>query len=374
MSYPKLAPATLTLAAAIAVILMACSNSFVLPEEKIELSPKTVATAEVVAPDTASTTPVNEVLSFSGPTTASNIPLPTAGPRPTMHELRSRRESKSTEEQASTPVIENLVIGAFAVAFWSLVLSMVLGLLWSPFAALVCLLISDFRRLPGSGYGGAGFRYSLLFLLPWVYLVMRMAGVTVPSTVVRVGYGVLYGLWMAAAAGCVGAGLFTMGLYILGNEDARGADATLLVTGGSFIGVLWFLSLRRLLRRHRVDYGGEPSVPMRAAYIALYALWALFALGIFFEGMYEFSELGRNDSSIPLWTCAALMALIWVGALKAFDLSTADGWDRPLNPDPDQLPPDSAYLAPFVHLYLLVVIPGAVGIAVYLFGVILWLG
>ena len=374
MSYPRLTPATHTLAAAIAVILMACSNSFVLPEEKIEPSPITVATAEVVAPDTASATPVNEVLSFSGPTTASNIPLPTAGPRPSMQELRSRLESKSTEEQASTPIIENLVIGAFAVAFRSVVLSMVLGLLWSPLAALVCQLIAHFRRLPGSGYGGAGFRFSLLFLLPWVYLVMRMAGVSVPSTVVRVGYGLLYGLWIAAAAGCVGAGMFIAGLYILGNEEARGADATLLITGGTFVGVLWFLSLRRLLRRHRVDYGGGPSVPMRAAYIALYALWALFALGIFFEGMYEFSELGRTDSPVPLWTCAALMAVIWVGALKAFDLSTADGWDRPLNPDPDQMPPDSAYLAPFVHLYLLVVIPGAVGIAVYLFGVILWLG
>ena len=68
------------------------------------------------------------------------------------------------------------------------------------------------------------------------------------------------------------------------------------------------------------------------------------------------------------------MALAWVLALKAFDISTADRWDRPSNPVPDLLPPTSAYLEPFVHLYLLIVIPGAVGIAVYLFGVILWLG
>ena len=44
------------------------------------------------------------------------------------------------------------------------------------------------------------------------------------------------------------------------------------------------------------------------------------------------------------------MALAWVLALKAFDISTADRWDRPANPVPDLLPPTSAYLEPFVHL------------------------
>ena len=137
----------------------------------------------------------------------------------------------------------------------------------------------------------------------------------------------LYGLWLVAAVGSFAGGLFVAGLYFLGNEDARGADATLLITGGSFIGVLWFVSLRKLLRRHRVDYGGVSSIPMRAAYVALYALWALWALialGIFFEGMFEFSEFGKTDSAAPLWTCAALMALAWVLALKAFTISTAD--------------------------------------------------
>ena len=201
-----------------------------------------------------------------------------------------------------------------------------------------------------------------------------MAGVPVPRVVVRVGYGILYGLWIAVAVGCVFGGLFMAGLYLTGNEDARGADATLFIVAGSFIGVLWFVSLRKLLRRHRVDYGGARSVPMRVAYVALYALWPLIALGIFFEGMFEFGELSKTDSAVPLWTCAAVMALAWVIALKAFDLRSADRWDRPSNPVPDLLPPDSAYLAPVLHLYLLIVIPGAVGIVVYLFGVLLWLG
>ena len=270
--------------------------------------------------------------------------------------------------------MEDALATAFAAVFWFIVLSMVLGLLWSPFAGLICRLVSHHRKLPGSGYGGAGFRYSILFLLPWVYLVLRMTGLSVPSVVVRAGYGLLYGLWIAAAVGSVVGGLVVTGLYFTGNEDARGADATLLITGGAFIGVLAFVSLRKLLRRHQDDPGGSPSVPMRAAYVALYVLWPLFALGMFFEGMFEFRELGKTDSAIPLWTCAAVMALAWLVALKAFDLWTADRWDRPSNPRPDRLPPDSTYLAPFVHLYLVIVIPAVAGLAVYLFGLMLWLG
>ena len=280
--------------------------------------------------------------------------------------------SKEVERISST--LESLFIGAFGSVVGFVVMSMVFGLLWSPFAALICRLVAHVRRLLGNGYGGAGFRYSLLFLLPWVYLVLRMAGVPVPRVVVRVGYGILYGFWIAAAVGCVIGGLFMAGLYFTGNEDARGADASLLITVGSFIGVLWFVSLRKLLRRHGVAGRAARSVPMRVAYVALYALWPLIAVGIFFEGMFEFSELGKTDSAVPLWACAAVLALAWVLALKAFDLRSADRWDRPSNPVPGLLPPDSAYFAPFVHLYLLIVIPGTVGIAVYLFGLILWLG
>lgn len=291
-----------------------------------------------------------------------------------MRELRSRWESTPTDEASSTHNTEELLIGAFTVFFWSIVLSMVLGLLWSPFAALICGLVSHVRKLPASGYGGAGFRYSILFLLPWVYLVLRMTGLPIPRVVVRAGYGLLYGLWIAAAAGSVVGGLVVTGLYFTGNEDARGADATLLISGGAFIGVLAFVSLRKLLRRHRDDPGDSPSVPMRTAYVSMYALWPLFALGVFFQGMFEFRELGKTYSAVPLWTCAAVMALAWLAALKAFDIWTADRWDRPSNPSPDRLPPDPAYLAPFVHLYLVIVIPAVAGLAVYLFGVMLWLG
>ena len=367
-------PSFLTLAVAIVVILVSCTNSSVPLAEDMDPSLGPPNHEEVATEAPASATHTTGVQSISGPTAASNIPLPTPQPRPTMQELRSRWESTPTDEPTSILTVENLLTVAYSGVISFVGLSMVFGLLWSPFAALICRLIVHLRGLPGSGYGGAGFRYSLLFLLPWIYLVLRMVGVPFPMVVVRVGYGLLYGLWLVAAVGSFAGGLFVASLYFLGNDDARGSGCHPA-------------HHRRLVHRRSVVRVTEKAAaqapgrlwrckqhPMRAAYVALYALWALIALGIFFEGMFEFSEFGKIDSAVPLWTCAALMALAWVLALKAFDISTADRWDRPSNPVPDLLPPTSAYLEPFVHLYLLIVIPGAVGIAVYLFGVILWLG
>ena len=252
----------------------------------------------------------------------------------------------------------------------SVILMMVFGLLWSPFAAIICLLIARVRGLRGDGYGSAGFRYSLLFLLPWIYLALRMAGVPVPRMVERIGYALLYGLWGVVALASVGIGLFTAGSFVLGDEDARGADAALFVVIGLFMAVLWFISLRGLLRRHG-DRDDEPSVPMRVAYAVLHALWPLLALSIFFEGMFEFREFDKLRSAIPLWTCAGVMGFVWVLALLRFRFRSADRWDYPSNPRPDLLPPDPVYIKPFTHMYLMIVIPAAVGIVVFIFGVAL---
>ena len=210
----------------------------------------------------------------------------------------------------------------------------------------------------------------MLFLLPWVYLVLRMVGVPFPMVVVRVGYGLLYGLWLVAAVGSFAGGLFVAGLYFLGNEDARGADATLLITGGSFIGG----SVVRVTEKAAAQAPGRlwrckqhPNACRLCR--AVCALGADRAWHILREHV-RVQRVWQDRFSGP----AVDVSLAWVLALKAFDISTADRWDRPSNPVPDLLPPTSAYLEPFVHLYLLIVIPGAVGIAVYLFGVILWLG
>lgn len=267
----------------------------------------------------------------------------------------------------------DLLLGLAGIAVFAVIASMVLGLLWSPFGALICFSVARFRRLDGDGYGRAGFLYSALFLLPWAYLALRIAGASIPNLVARAGYALAYGLWLAAAAALVGYGLFTTGLYLIGNEDARGADAAIMIAAGCFIAALWFVSLRRLLRRSSPSHDA-PSVPMRVAYTALHALWPLLALGIFGAGMFEFREFDKLDAAVPLWTCAAAMGLAWLVAMLRFDFKKADMWDQPSRPRPGALPPDAAYIEPYVHLYLLILIPALVGLIVWLFVILLWAG
>ena len=81
----------------------------------------------------------------------------------------------------------------------------------------------------------------------------------------------------------------------------------------------------------------------------------------------------KFDSAIPLWIGAVLFALVQAAALRRFGLRTADRWDCPRNPAPNRMPPDSAYITPFLTLYLMIVVPAAVALAGWILAVILWL-
>ena len=263
---------------------------------------------------------------------------------------------------------------ALLLAFVPPMYLMVIGLLWTPFAALICLAIARARRLEGEGHGKAGALYSLLFLLPWVWLVLRMMGVPVPAMVARVGYAVMYGLWLCAAALLIAGAFLTMGF---GEEELR-PDSALLIFSGMFAGAVWFASLRRTLRWRARQREGEnevrASVPMRTAFIAMSVSWALCAVSVFAQGIFEYATFdGRLDSSIPLWIGGIAMALALAAALTQFGFKTADEWDCPRSPRPDLTPPDSAYIAPFLHLYLLIVVPALIALAGWVFVVILWL-
>ena len=253
----------------------------------------------------------------------------------------------------------------------ALAIPMYAGLLWTPFAALICLAVARARRLEGGGYGKAGALHSLLFFLPWAWLALRMAGVPVPSIVARAGFVILYALWLCAAFALVAAGV--AGLRY---EELR-PDWTILIFSGVFAGAVWFVSLRRTLRwraRRREGENLRASVPMRTAFVAMSALWALCAVAVFAQGIFEYATFdGRLDSSIPLWIGGMAMALVLAAALTKFGLKTADEWDCPRIPRPDMMPPDSAYIAPFLHLYLLIAVPALVALAGWIFGVILWL-
>ena len=70
------------------------------------------------------------------------------------------------------------------------------GLVWAPFGALICRRIARSRGFDPRRYTIAGAVYPVLFFLPWVYLVMRMRGRSVPIVVVRSIYVLLYGTWL----------------------------------------------------------------------------------------------------------------------------------------------------------------------------------
>lgn len=244
--------------------------------------------------------------------------------------------------------------------------AMALGLLGAPIAALVCVIISRVRRLDSS-YAGTGAWYSMLFILPWIYLVLRMLGVQVSGKLAQLGYATLYGVWLYAAILATVGGL----AYPFVNDELRIGDMVLLISGGLFIGCVWFVSLRRLLRRNATS-PIESSMPMRVAYTALHALWLLFATGIVLAGMFEANVKDKSDVASVLYIAFFVMALIWVVAMFRFRFRKADGWDYHANRPHSELPLHDAYIKPFAHLYLLIVIPALCGIVVWLIMFMLW--
>lgn len=244
--------------------------------------------------------------------------------------------------------------------------AMVLGLLGAPFAALVCLIISRVRRLDSS-FAGTGARYSMLFIVPWIYLVLRMLGVQVSDRLVQIGYAILYGVWLYAAILATVGGL----AYPFISDEHRIGDMVLLISGGLFIACFWFVSLRRLLRRNDTS-PIEPSTPMRIAYTTLHALWLLFAIGMVLAGMFEANVMDNSDAASVLYIASFVMGVIWVVAMFRFRFRKADEWDYHASRPHSELPLHGVYIEPFAHLHLLIVIPALCGIVMWFISIMLW--
>ena len=243
---------------------------------------------------------------------------------------------------------------------------MVLGLLGAPFAALACVIISRVRRLDSS-YAGTGTWYSMLFILPWIYLALRMLGTQVPDRLAQLGYAILFGMWLYLAITVTAGGL----VHPFVREELRIGDMVLLISGGLFIACVWFVSLRRLLRRNDTS-PIAPSLQMRIAYTALYALWLLFAVGIILAGMFEANVKDKSNVASVLYIASFVMAVIWVVAMFRFRFRKADEWDYHASRPHSELPLHDAYIKPFTHLYVLIVIPALCGIVVWLIMFMLW--
>lgn len=85
--------------------------------------------------------------------------------------------------------------GSIFVVFFVAGLLVPLFLLWSPIGAFISIRQARKRGLNAWHYGTIGFLYSVLFLLPWVYLTIRMSQRSIPRRSIVVGYMTIYFFW-----------------------------------------------------------------------------------------------------------------------------------------------------------------------------------
>lgn len=150
--------------------------------------------------------------------------------------------------------------------FFSLViavLAVLLGLVWTPFGALTCRRIARSRGLSPRRYAIAGAVYSVLFFVPWVYLVMRMRGRSVSVVVVRNIYILLYGAWLVLPIWSLS--MFTAVARRV--EDFGGALTMGLLLISSilmFVGSLVMIAVVRKKAKYRtVDRSGRSDESVR---------------------------------------------------------------------------------------------------------------
>ena len=88
-------------------------------------------------------------------------------------------------------MLEYIEIASALVITFSLLL-LVIGVLWSPFGALICTRVASARGMPHWGPAEAGAKWSLLFFFPWIYILLRILGKRLSDKVVVGAYIVLY--------------------------------------------------------------------------------------------------------------------------------------------------------------------------------------
>ncbi len=97
------------------------------------------------------------------------------------------------------PVYAGLLLAALLAFGFSLLL-LGIGVLWSPFAAVMCFNKAESAGLPSIRYALMGALYSVLFLMPLIYLTARMDDKRTPKGLVVLGYVLLYGvIWLVGA-------------------------------------------------------------------------------------------------------------------------------------------------------------------------------
>ena len=121
-----------------------------------------------------------------------------------------------------------------------------LGLLFAPFAGLICGFPARRRDLGFARYGIVGAVSCVLLVFPFVYLLLRLTGRNTPQALTAPVYIGLYALWIVTLA----AGVGTAFLFSLDDETSLLA---LYVAVGNVVGAgLLVVSLRMRAWRRQV--------------------------------------------------------------------------------------------------------------------------
>ncbi len=187
------------------------------------------------------------------------------------------------------------------------------GIAWFPFGALICARLARSNGLDPLGFAIRGAFYSLLGVVPWILLLVRMHGKRIYQPVVVVGYGILFGGWF------IGCGVL---LGILASRTPSGKFPEALVLLSGF--VMGSISLLLLIRRNRLErrrdrWDPDEDRTLDLAYASPFA-FALAWLGILTFPPTDGWAWALFFSTLP----SAIFVLAWpvVAALSRYRASS----------------------------------------------------
>lgn len=96
----------------------------------------------------------------------------------------------------ATEALSEFISSAYLILMVGVAYAAAFGFLWTPAAAVICACRARARGLSVSRYALFGALCSVLFIVPWIYLVARMYDKSIPRNIVRTVYIILYALWL----------------------------------------------------------------------------------------------------------------------------------------------------------------------------------
>ena len=154
-------------------------------------------------------------------------------------------------------IVWSAIVGGFLIGAFFIFLP-VFGAFWSPFAALITFQRARRKSLDTKRYTLYGALYSLLLIMPWIYFIRRMSGKRFPSALIRLGYVILYFMWVVSGVmGVLALTSFKLNYHSLHGPFSDYPHQAILNTAIAIYllaTVVTWIHSRRKLRRAREDY------------------------------------------------------------------------------------------------------------------------